>query len=36
LINIRKMAEILKCLDKRICNESDIKLTKTTSKYSVV
>jgi hypothetical protein len=30
------MAEILKYLDKRIGDESDIKLTKANGKYSVV
>ena len=30
------MAGISKCLDKRIGDESDIKLTKANGKYSVV
>ena len=30
------MAEILTCLDKRIGDESDIKLTKANGEYSVV
>jgi hypothetical protein len=30
------MADILTCLDKRIGDESDIKLTKANGEYSVV